>query len=269
MNNNKQKSVPLHDRQTQIAELLATHGECRVEALAERFGVSEMTIRRDLQALNRVGRVIRTHGGAAPADRVTFEFKFLEKTRSNQEAKEAIAARAASIVEDGQSVLLDSGTTTLPIARRLRARKNLTVITTSLPIASLLQYSEHVQVLLLGGYLQRGSPDLIGAMTEANLEVLRADVAFIGADAIDRNANVYNHSLEVGRMLSKMAESAKRVFVVADRSKFGQTALMRFGNLAEWDGFITDAGVDTESAAALKRAGVNLIEASPIGNGKS
>lgn len=264
----EQNTVPLHNRQQRIAKLLVDSGECSVDAIAEQFGVSEMTIRRDLQSLTRAGRVIRTHGGAAPAERVTFEFQFLERTRMNQKAKESIAATAASLVEDGQSVLLDSGTTTLALAHRLKVKKNLTVITTSLPIASALQYSEDVQVLLLGGFLQRGSPDLLGAMTEANLEVLHADLAFIGADGIDRNGNVYNASLSVGRMLGKMADSTEHVYVVADRTKLGKTALMRFGNLANWEGLVTDADMNVEEAVALQRAGVNLIERPNKGESK-
>jgi len=232
-----------------------------VDVLCARFGVSGMTIRRDLRALAAAGRVVRTHGGATPADRVTFEFGFLERMRRNQAAKQAIAAVAAGQVRDGQSVLLDSGTTTLALAEQLRGKKGLTVVTTSLPIASALQFCQEVQVLLLGGFVRRDAPDLTGALTEANLESLRADVAFIGADGIDLRGNVYNASLNVGRMLSKMAAAADRVFVVADSTKIGKTALTRFGNLAAWAGLITDSGLSRSAATALKRARVRVLKA--------
>jgi len=155
-------------------------GECSIEQLMKRFGVSGMTVRRDLQSLADQGKVIRTHGGAAMAERISFEFEFLNRVRENHAAKEAIAASAAAQIKDGESVMLDSGTTTLELAKRLRGRRGLTVITSSLPIAAQLQYDQQIEVLLLGGRLRASSPDLAGALTESNLETLRADAAFLG-----------------------------------------------------------------------------------------
>ena len=223
--------------------------------------VSEKTIRRDLQTLADQGKVIRTHGGAAMAERVSFEFKFLSRVRDNQLAKEAIAVAAAAQVKDGESVMLDSGTTTLELAKRLRPRQGLTIITSSLPIAAQLQYDQQLEVLLLGGRLRASSPDLAGAITESNLETLRADVAFLGADAIDRQGGVFQESPEVARMLTRMAASAGRVYVVADGSKLGKTALWRFGRLADWAALITDASADRSLLASLKKAGVRIIRA--------
>lgn len=250
-----------HTRHSRIAGLLAARDECTVGFLARRLGVSGMTVRRDLQAMAAAGKVIRTHGGAAPAARVSFEFAFLARTRENRPAKEAIARTAAALVGDGEAVMLDSGTTTLALARRLKDRKGLTVITTSLPIASELQFCEALQVLLLGGLLRRGAPDLAGALTESNIESLHADVAFIGADGIDARGNIYNDSPVIARMLGRMAASADRVFAVADNSKIGRAALMRFGNVAKWDGLITDRGLNRTLASALKRAGVRILTA--------
>lgn len=248
-------------RHEKIADLLRTRGECSVDFLARQLGVCGMTVRRDLQAMANDGRVIRTHGGATRAERISFEFQFLGRSRQNYAAKEAIAVAAAELVRPGQSVMLDSGTTTLALARRLKDRKDLTIITTSLPIASEMQFCEHIQVLLLGGALRRGAPDLEGPLTEANLETLHADVAFIGADGIDRRGNIFNDSPAVGRMLGKMAASADRVFVVADSSKVGRAALMRFGNIADWDGLITDRHLNRSLTGSLKRAGVRIISA--------
>ncbi len=237
------------------------NGECFVNELAAQFNVSGMTIRRDLQALADQGKVIRTHGGAAMAERISFEFDFLKRAEEQETAKTAIGEAAAAIVEDGQSVLLDSGTTTLAVARQLKGKKNLMVVTTSLPIASQLQYDAEIAVLLLGGYLRAGSPDLAGALTEANLQTLHAEVAFIGADGIDARGNVYNQSPEVAHLLAKMAAAADRVFVVADHSKLGKTALWRFGRLKDWAGLVTDATADRGLVAALKKSGVRIIKA--------
>ena len=248
-------------RRKQICELIARRGECSIEELIERFGVSGMTVRRDLQLLADQGKVIRTHGGAAMAERISFEFEFLNRVRENHAAKEAIAACAASQIKDGESVILDSGTTTLELAKQLRGRRGLTVITSSLPIAAQLQYDQGIEVLLLGGRLRPSSPDLAGALTESNLETLRADAGFLGADAIDRHGAVYQASPELARMLAKMAASARRVFVVADGSKLGKTALCRFGRLSDWAALITDASADRSVLASLKKAGASIIKA--------
>lgn len=244
--------------------MLGARGECSVEELAAALGVTGMTVRRDLAALAEQGKAIRTHGGATMAERISFEFDFLRRVKQREGAKAAIGAAAAGLVEDGQSVLLDSGTTTLALSRRLKEKKNLTVITTSLPIASQLQYSPNIAVLLLGGYLRAGSPDLIGAMTEANLETLHADIAFVGADGIDDQGNAYNQSPEIARMLGKMAAAATRVFVVADHSKLGHAALWRFGQIKNWAGLITDAEADRGRVASLQKLGIKVIKARPI-----
>jgi DeoR/GlpR family transcriptional regulator of sugar metabolism len=248
-------------RQQRICELLALRGECSVDELTATFGVAGMTIRRDFEMLAQQGKVIRTHGGAAMAQRISFEFSFLERVRENHAAKQAIARAAAAMIEDGQSVLLDSGTTTLALSQCLRGKKRLRVVTTSLPIASQLQFDPEIEVLLLGGYLRSGSPDLAGALTEANLETIRTDLAFIGADGIDATGAVYNQSPEVARMLAKMAASAQRVFVVADSSKLGRVALYRYGRLTDWAGLISDQGADRSLLASLRKAGVQVTKA--------
>jgi len=248
-------------RQDRICELIARHGECSIEDLVSQLDVSGMTVRRDLQTLARQGKVIRTHGGAALAERVSFEFDFLKRVKEHETAKEAIAVAAATRVEDGQSVMLDSGTTTLAVAKQLRGKRGLTVVTTSLPVAAQLQYEPEIKVLLLGGYVQASSPDLAGALTEANLETLHADVAFIGVHGIDRRGEVYQESPEVARMLTKMANAVDRVFAVADSSKLGRKGLARFGRLQDWAAVITDAAADRSFLALLRKAGVRVIEA--------
>ena len=248
-------------RRTLILERLDSEGECHVMRMADDLGVSPMTIRRDLDALEKEGRVLRTHGGAAPAGRVAFAFQFLQRENEQSAAKLAIGILAASLVQDGQSVLLDSGTTTLAVARELKARRKLTVITTSLPIASELQHSDAAELILLGGNLRRETPDLIGALTEMNLEQLRADVAFIGAEAVDAGGTVFSSSLAVARLLKKMAASARQVHIVADSTKIGRSALARFGVLKNWSGLITDNGIAAAVAQKLGRAGVRVIRA--------
>jgi len=222
--------------------------------------VSDMTIRRDLQKLADEGRVVRTHGGGARAEQGMFEFQFLPRAKTPQEEKNQIGLAAARLVKDGQSILLDSGTTTLAIARHLRKHNRVTVITTSLPIAASLQQAPGVETLLLGGYVRHDSPDLVGALTESNLETLRADIAFVGADGVDLAGNVYNNSLNVARMLAKMAASAREVYVLADHTKLDRTALKQFGNVSKWTGLITDDQADAAHLDALRAAGANVMQ---------
>lgn len=248
-------------RKAQILARLERLGEQGVEQLAEVFAVSAMTIRRDLQELAEAGRVIRTHGGASPAARVSFEFRFLERSREQAPAKAQIATVASGLVRPGQSLLLDSSTTTLAVARRLKTIGwTGTIITTSLPIASELFGVDTVETILLGGTLQKDSPDLMGGITDQNLESLRADVAFIGADAVDRQGRIYNRSTSLGRMLRRMQQSARRTYAVADHSKLGTEALMRFGTLSEWAGLITDRAADAGVLRVLRRHGVNVLQ---------
>lgn len=255
-------------RRSQVLAMLESEGELSVEILAQRFGVSGMTIRRDLQDLATSGKILRTHGGGAPASRVSFEFRFLERARQNAQAKDQIAAIAASMPEPGQSVLLDSGTTTLAIARRLKQRQAgthlapLTVITTSLPIASELFGADGLDLILLGGTLRKDSPDLIGAITDQNLDLLQTDLAFIGADAVGLDGCLYQDSVELGRMLGRMAASARRAYAVVDHSKIGRVGLMRFGRLGEpgssWAGLISDARLPAHQRQALAARGIQL-----------
>jgi DeoR/GlpR family transcriptional regulator of sugar metabolism len=245
-------------RHNQIVETVNLRGECSVGFLARKFAVSDMTVRRDLQTLAESGRVLRTHGGAAPAERISFEFNFLHKVRENQAAKQAIAEAAAGLVRDGQSVFLESGTTTLAVARALKPRKALKIVTTSLPIASELQFCENVEVLLLGGLLRRGAPDLAGALTESNLEQVRTDIAFLSADGIDARGNIYSGSMDVVRLLKKMLTCTAKAYVVADSSKIGHTAVMRLGHLKELDGLITDRGTSRALVTSLTSAGAHV-----------
>jgi DeoR/GlpR family transcriptional regulator of sugar metabolism len=250
-----------NDRLTTIESLLREHGECTVEMLSRELNVSDMTIRRDLQRLAEAGRVVRTHGGAAPAEQVLFEFQFLRRARHQGEQKDTIGERAAALVEDGQSVMLDSGTTTLSLARHLINRKRLVVITTSIPIAATLQSATGVETHLLGGIIRRDTPDLSGPLTESNLDAFHADLAFIGADAVGVDGELYNNSMANGRMLAKMASRAGAVYVVADSTKIGRAALSRFGNARQWAGLITDANAAATDVEALRAAGVNVIVA--------
>ncbi len=257
-----------HGRQKQIMDLLATRGECTVDFLADALRVSEMTIRRDLRLLAGQGLVVRSHGGAAPAENVLFEFSFLERRRLRRLEKEAIGKLAAELVPEGATVILDSGTTTLAVAQHLRSTRRLTVITTSLPIASVLQRSGNAEILLLGGILRRDSPDLEGPLTESNLAGLNADLAILGADGVDAAGTTYSSSINVARLLTKAISAAQKVFVTADSSKLNRTALSSFGNLKDFDGLITDERIEQNLLSTFRGIGIHVAVAHPRQDGQ-
>jgi DeoR family transcriptional regulator of aga operon len=255
------KHLPSAARQTQIRQRLADRPGVAVAGLARAFGVSEMTIRRDLAALEAKSHVQRTHGGAMLSERMILEFDYRERREVNRAAKRAIAAAARRLVQPGQRLILDNGTTTLELAALLQDGRDLTVITPSLAVASELQHASGVEVILLGGVIRRGSPDLTGPVTEHCLELFAADLAFQGADGIGPDGAIYNTDLRLARVDQLMRRVAQRCCVLADHTKIGATALARSGNLAEVDVFITTPGAPADALRRFAKLGPEVIVA--------
>ena len=241
-----------------IRQQLSANGEVFVSKLASEFKVSEMTVRRDIDMLESHGEVLRTHGGAALAKRLTFEFTFKANQQKNLEQKRAIAAAAVKHISDGQVVLLDTGTTTLEIARAMVSHRKVRVITTSLAIVSELQFVDDIETILLGGFLRKGSPDIHGPLTEQNLSQFNCDIAFVGADAFDETAATYTNDLRVLNLDRQMAKAAQQVVVVADSSKLGQKGMCKVFTPKEYDLFITDSQLDKKAVKIIKKTDINL-----------
>jgi DeoR family transcriptional regulator of aga operon len=259
------KHLPSAARQNQIRQRLADQPGVAVAGLARAFGVSEMTIRRDLAALEAKSHVQRTHGGAMLSERMILEFDYRERREVNRAAKRAIAAAARRLVQPGQRLILDNGTTTLELAALLQDGRDLTVITPSLAVASELQHASGVEVILLGGVIRRGSPDLTGPVTEHCLELFAADLAFQGADGIGLDGAIYNTDLRLARVDQLMRRVAERSCVLADHSKIGVTALARCGNLADVDVFITTPGASADALRRFAKLGPEVIVARAAG----
>lgn len=233
------KRVSADLRLEEIRKLLERKNSVIIPDLARKFGVSEMTIRRDLEKLEQSDEVKRIHGGAMIAERRAFEFDFRGKRHREKAAKEAIAREAVKFVSPGQRLILDNGTTTLQLAVELKQIPGLTIITSSLAVASELQFSG-CEVILTGGVLRAGSPHLTGMLTQHSLDILRADILFQGADAIDTLGGLYNEDMLMAQVDQKMREQADICCVLADSSKIGKTALARNGSLKEVDVLVTD-----------------------------
>lgn len=256
------RNLPSAARQARIRERFAEQSGVSISELAREFDVSEMTIRRDLAALEDKAHIQRTHGGAVLTERMMLEFDYRDRREHNRAAKRAIAAAARQRVQPGQRLILDTGTSTLELAALLKDGEDLTVITPSLAVASELQHAPGVEVILLGGVIRRGSPDLTGPVTEHCLELFAADIAFQGADAIGADGAIYNSDLRLARVDQLMRRVANRCCVLADHTKIGRTALARSGSLADVDTFITSKGAPADALKRFAKLGTEIVTVS-------
>ena len=254
--NNKISAVK---RRSKITELLRENQEVNIPELAKLFGTSEMTIRRDLDLLAEQGFVRRTHGGAAAAERMEFQFDFVERRTRNYKAKQAIAAEAVKFIQPGQRIILDTGTTTLELACLIKDMQGLTVITPSLAVASVLQFSTGIQTILLGGVIRKGSPDLTGVVTEKILDMFTVHIAFQGADGIGLNGELFNSDMRIAQVDTKMRHRAEKTYILCDSSKIGKPDFASNGSLAEVDALITDSDIAQDALETLKKICPEII----------
>ena len=253
MTRTKIRKESANQRHVKILELLSRDGEVSVLELAERFGVTPMTVRRDLEALERRNALIRTHGGAVFSKRSVAEFAFLERNRTSIDEKRAIAREAATLVKAGMSIVLDTGTTSLEVARAIAGIRDLTVLTSSLAVASALHARENIEVVLLGGAVRRNSPDLSGSLTEENLRQFRVRLAILGADAVDRRG-LYTTDLGVARVSKAMIACADDTVLVADSRKFTRSSFVQFAAWGDLRHVVTDRGISRKDRRWLKEA---------------
>jgi DeoR/GlpR family transcriptional regulator of sugar metabolism len=232
-------------------------GTAHVSALADEFGVSEMTVRRDLEALARDGKLERVRGGAV---NVESERPFSEIAVERLEAKDRIGRAAAALVEDGQTVMLDIGTTTLQVARHLRGR-SLTVITTNLAAYEELLPEPEIELVLPGGVVRRNYRSLVGMFAEDTLHRLRADIAFLGTSGIDADLGVWDTTMVEVPIKRAMIAASQRTVLLADAAKFDMDAMVRICEASELDAIVTDERVPAKRRKALDRAGVEVIVA--------
>jgi DeoR family transcriptional regulator, aga operon transcriptional repressor len=248
------------ERRQQISALVRERGSVQVAPLAARFGVSMQTIRKDLHYLEKRGVAERSYGGAISADAVNVvaEPPLEAKRASNIDEKARIGALAASMVRPGDSIVLDSGTTTLQIAHHLPDDEDITVLTNDLDILCALARKERIGVVMLGGALRRRNRAFYGAQTESALDNLHVDKLFLGVDGFDLERGITTHYEPEAMLNRKMAKAARQVIAVTDKSKFGKVCLHRILNVGEIDDLITDADDSDGIQAAAERAGFRL-----------
>ncbi|QDS98207.1 DeoR/GlpR family DNA-binding transcription regulator [Adhaeretor mobilis] len=242
-----------------LAKLLEDHENVSTSELASQLDVSEMTVRRDLKQLQKEGIALPCYGGAMVARRITFEFDFEEHRRSHLVEKQRIGKAAVEEIEPGQTIFLDTGTTTLELARVLaNLSMELTVVTASLVIASELWARGNTRLQLLGGQVRGGNPDLAGPLTELMLEKITADVAFLGSDGVSASRGSFAGDLETARIAERMVACADRAVVVCDSSKLGRNGPVRYAVLSDIDLLITDKKVNRNVARQLTSRGLKI-----------
>lgn len=248
---------PKH-RQAQISELVSKTGEASVDALASRFSVSAETIRRDLGRLAKDGVIQKVHGGARRSPLLA-EGSFLERMAENAAAKAEIARKLVPLIAPGDTLFIDTGSTTLACAQELASVPGLTVITNSVRVARTLSGgSGEARVFLLGGEYRADNAQTIGPSAIEQIQGYQADHALITVAAFDTSVGAMDADLEEAQVARAMIQCSRRLVVVADATKFGRKAAFRVSRLDDIDILITDRAPSPALAAALEKSHVEL-----------
>ncbi|HKK36703.1 MAG TPA: DeoR/GlpR family DNA-binding transcription regulator [Paracoccaceae bacterium] len=226
-------------RQHEILEIARREGKVLVDALAERFRVTQQTIRRDLGELADEGRLERVHGGAVLPSTVS-NIGYEHRRSLNGAAKAAIAARCAAAIPEAASLFLNIGTSTEAVARALLEHRNLMVVTNNINVANILVDNPTCEIVLAGGTLRRADGGLTGAMTMRVIERFKVDVAVIGCSALDEDGDLLDFDPEEVGVSQTIIGQARRTLLVADHTKLQRSAPVRIASLRDLDGFYTD-----------------------------
>jgi DeoR/GlpR family transcriptional regulator of sugar metabolism len=246
------------ERRTVILRILNQTGRCRVNDLARELTVSEVTVRQDLDVLEKQGLLSRTHGGAMLTAKRGFERSFQCEETAFRDEKARIGLAAAGLVSDGETIILDVGTTVTEVARNIQTRKELTVVTNALNIAMLLEEAPGITVLVTGGTLRSKQHSLVNPFGQFILERIRVDTAFIGINGIEAEHGVTNANMAEAEMKSYFLKAARRRILVADSSKIGNVALAKIATLSEIDLLITDEQADSEEISRIQEKGLQV-----------
>ncbi len=247
------------ERRTQILQTVRSVGRVRVNELARRFNTSAVTIRNDLNELHHRGLVLRSHGGAVLPDTILRESPVHERLKAHSDEKRRIGAMAVSLINDGETIILDSGTTTLEIARQIKKKQGVQIITNGVNIAAELLDARDVQVFIVGGTVRGESASISGHFTEKMFEQFSADKLFLSGAGCDLDFGVSGANLEETMVNRAMLQISREIILVADASKFSKRSMTRIAAFSEIDTVISDTGLDEEIQAKLRALGCNLI----------
>ncbi len=247
------------ERRTQILQIARKAGRVKVNELVRRFNTSAVTIRNDLNELHQRGLVLRSHGGAVLPDTILRESPVHERLKAHAEEKRRIGAMAATLINDGETVILDSGTTTLEIARQIKKKQGLQIITNGVNIAAELLDARGVQVFIVGGTVRGESASISGRFTEEMVEQFSADKMFLSGAGCDLDFGVSGANLEETMVNRAMLRISREIILVSDASKFSKRSMSRIAPFSEIDTVISDTGLGEEIQVTLRALGCNLI----------
>ncbi|WP_315605196.1 DeoR/GlpR family DNA-binding transcription regulator [Paenibacillus aurantius] len=242
-----------------ILGLLEMEGKVQVPQLAERLGVSTETVRRDLDRLEKEGKLRKVYGGAVKMRMELHEPPFMKRSQMNPAKKSSIGRLAASLVQDGETVMVDNGTTTLEILPHLRDRKDLTLITHSVPILNLAMEILRGRVIFAGGEIDPECQAAVGSLTEQMLDGFKVNKAFLAAGGISVTDGVTDYHLGEVNIKRKMMQRAEETILVADHSKFGRSTFARIARLEEFSMLVTDSDCPKEWVEKLEALGVERM----------
>ena len=251
----------VEERRRRILDLLAAHHRVTVNELASGFGVSTVTVRADLDALAEEGHLVRSHGGGLARIGPQRDLPLTVKETLHRAEKQRIGQAAAAIVREGETVILDSGTTTVEIARHLRTRHpgRFTIITNGLNVAAEVCEHPHLRLVVIGGLLRQVSHSMVGPQAEHMLAGLRADRLFLGVDGLDPEVGLMTPDVLEAQLNALMIRVSREVTVVADSSKFSGRSLSVIGALDQVHRLITDTRADGAVVAGLRARGIEVV----------
>src|ERR1700733_7175772 len=254
-----QDGMMAEERRTQILQIIRSAGRVRVNGLATRFNTSAVTIRSDLNELHQRGLVLRSHGGAVLPETILRESPVHERLKTHSDEKRRIGAMAATLIDNGDTIILDSGTTTLEIARQIKKKPGLQVITNGVNIAAELLDARDVQVFIVGGTVRGESASISGHFAEQMFEQFSADKLFLSGAGCDLNFGVSGANLEETMVNRAMIRIAREIILVADSSKFSKRSMSRIAPFSQVDTVISNTSLDEEVQEKLRAMGCNLI----------
>lgn len=248
------------ERKRHIADYVHQQGRASVQELANHFQVSESTVRRDLRDLEEQELLRRTHGGAvAVMQNDNVEPSFLEKEDRFHQQKLDIARAALSFIREGDTIMLDSGTTTYHLAKLLKSFQRLTVVTNSVMVAQELANEKSIELLLTGGTLRPETLAMVGPFAERAIGSVHVDKLFLATNGIDSKAGLSTPNLIEAATKKRMIRSAEQVILLADHSKFGRVSFSRFGDAEEITTLITDSLVSPDVLQSFEEIGIVAV----------
>jgi DeoR family transcriptional regulator, fructose operon transcriptional repressor len=252
------ESLFAEERKINIVEYIQKHKKATVPELCAAFDVSSATIRNDLRELENSGLIIRTHGGAMVKSKTGFELTDKQKQAQSSEEKKRIGELALGLIEDGDTILLDTGTTTGELAKLLHTKQNINVVTNDYHIASVLEDFETVEVIFMGGIVRKGFHCTVGIAGREMLSSLSVDKAFMGANSFSFEKGASTPDINHAETKKAMLSIAAKIILLCDSTKWGKNSFAHFINAEDLDVFITDSIVDIDKLK-LEELGVEVI----------